>query len=485
LAAPDDPALSRTARCAEQLAVLPPIDRRRSIAEPTTLTGIGLHLGAVCTLTFHPAPAGRGIVFVRADRPDAPEVPAHAAYAVASERRTVLGVGADALHTVEHVLAAVAGLGIDDLVITMDAAEPPILDGSAGPFMEALLDAGVVVADGPPEAAPSWLELTEPVRVIDGESVYEAFPADSLSIEVSIDFAHPLIGAQATRCEISPASFAGELAWARTFGFVHEVEMLRARGLIQGVSTENAIVLDEQGLVGTTLRWADEFVRHKALDCVGDLALAGRRVRARIVAHKPSHRGTVTLVRALLHHAGAVHHAPDAVAAARPVTQPLTARRAPAPADGPPQERTPPVLGIEEIMKVLPHRYPFLLVDRIVEIQEKRRVVGIKNVTINEPFFQGHFPGHPIMPGVLIVEAMAQTGGVLLLGSVPDPGQKVVYFMTLDNVKFRRPVKPGDQLRFELDLVKIRGMVCQMHGVAKVDGEVVCEADMTAMVRDR
>jgi UDP-3-O-[3-hydroxymyristoyl] N-acetylglucosamine deacetylase/3-hydroxyacyl-[acyl-carrier-protein] dehydratase len=218
------------------------------------------------------------------------------------------------------------------------------------------------------------------------------------------------------------------------------------------------------GVVDNALRWPDEFVRHKAMDCVGDLALAGRRVRARVVAQRPSHRGTVTLVRAML-------------AAAAPAAAP-----SPPPA---PREPVTTVYGIEEIMQVLPHRYPFLLVDRIVELEPLKRIVGIKNVTINEPFFQGHFPGHPVMPGVLIVEAMAQTGGVLLIGAVSEPGEKVVYFMSLDNVKFRRPVKPGDQLRFELDVLQIRGKVCKMRGVAKVDGNVVCEAEMSAMVRDR
>ena len=233
--------------------------------------------------------------------------------------------------------------------------------------------------------------------------------------------------------------------------FTHEVETLREKGLIKGASLHNAVVLDDSDILSGDLRWSDEFVRHKAMDCVGDLALAGARVRARIVAVKPSHRGTVTLVREL-------------VKAAR-------------------KEKA--MYTIEDIMKVLPHRYPFLLVDRILEIEEKKRIVGLKNVTINEPFFQGHFPGHPIMPGVLIIEAMAQVGGMLLLGSVPDPDTKVVYFMSLDNVKFRRPVKPGDQLRFELDVVQLRGTVCKMRGVGKVDGEVVVEADMAATIRDR
>ena len=213
-------------------------------------------------------------------------------------------------------------------------------------------------------------------------------------------------------------------------------------------------MLDASGVVDNQLRWPDEFVRHKALDCVGDLALAGRRVVAHVSAHKPSHRGTVTLVRALVAHA----------------------------IQSPPEAR---VIEIDEIMKVLPHRYPFLLVDRVLEIEPQKRIVGIKNVTVNEPFFQGHFPGHPIMPGVLIVEAMAQVGGMLLMGTVDDPESKVVYFMSLDNVKFRKPVKPGDQLRFELEMQQIRGKVCRMAGVAKVDGAVVCEAEMAAMVRDR
>jgi UDP-3-O-[3-hydroxymyristoyl] N-acetylglucosamine deacetylase/3-hydroxyacyl-[acyl-carrier-protein] dehydratase len=296
------------------------------------------------------------------------------------------------------------------------------------------------------------------VRVIDGESVYEAHPAPELSLAVTIDFPHPAIGRQAFACAVTRDVFAAELCGARTFGFVHEVEALRAKGLIQGASLENAVVLDDAGLVaGQTLRWPDEFVRHKAMDCVGDLALAGRRVRARVVAHKPSHRGTVTLVREMMK-------------VARPEQG---------------EQRVSKEIGVEEIMKVLPHRYPFLLVDRIVELDPLKRVVGIKNVTINEPFFQGHFPGHPIMPGVLIIEAMAQVGGMLLLGTLEDAGSKVVYFMSLDNVKFRRPVKPGDQLRFELDLTQIRGPVCRMHGVAKVDGDVVAEADMAAMVRDR
>jgi UDP-3-O-[3-hydroxymyristoyl] N-acetylglucosamine deacetylase / 3-hydroxyacyl-[acyl-carrier-protein] dehydratase len=420
---------------------------RRTIARPASVTGTGLHMGVDCTLEFRPAPSGTGLVFERRDLNGAERIPALAECAVLTDRRTQLGEEPNAVHTVEHVLAAVSALGIDDLVISLDGPEPPIMDGSARPFAEALQAAGAREQPG----CTQLVRLTSAVRLVDGESVYEATPSDHLDLEVTIDFPHPLIGRQSYAGRVTTELFERELAWARTFGFVREVEPLRAMGLIRGASTQNAVVLDESGVVENALRSPDEFVRHKMMDCVGDLALVGARLKARIVAHKPSHRGTVLFVRAL---------------------QAATSRET-------------QVLGIEEIMKVLPHRYPFLLVDRVLEIDPGKRIVGIKNVTINEPFFQGHFPGHPIMPGVLIIEAMAQVGGMLLMGAVPDPEKKVVYFTSLNNVKWRRPVKPGDQLRFELDLLQVRGMMCKMHGVAKVDGEVVAEAEMGAMVRDR
>jgi UDP-3-O-[3-hydroxymyristoyl] N-acetylglucosamine deacetylase/3-hydroxyacyl-[acyl-carrier-protein] dehydratase len=343
----------------------------------------------------------------------------------------------------------------------MDGPEPPILDGSAAPFFEALAAAGLASLEGHPEI----LTLTEPVRIIDGESVYEAFPSEALELDVTIEFAHRRIGRQSMRIGVTRETFERELAKARTFGFVHEVDMLRSKGLIKGASTENAVVLDDAGIVSGSLRWPDEFVRHKAMDCVGDLALAGAQVRARIVALKPSHRGTVTLVRELVR-AGRIQSGNGKAG-----TMSKAEKKS--------------VYEIEDIMRVLPHRYPFLLVDRILEIEENKRVVGIKNVTINEPFFQGHFPGHPIMPGVLIVEAMAQVGGMLLLGTLEEPDTKVVYFMSIDNIKFRKPVRPGDQIVFEVEMVQVRGKIAKTRGVAKVDGEVVAEAEMAAMVRDR
>jgi UDP-3-O-[3-hydroxymyristoyl] N-acetylglucosamine deacetylase/3-hydroxyacyl-[acyl-carrier-protein] dehydratase len=418
---------------------------RQTISREAEVEGIGLHLGQPCRLVFRPAPAGTGITFVRKDR-GGRRIPALAADAVLAERRTQIGDGDDALHTVEHVLAAVSGAGIDDVEIEMDGPEPPIVDGSALPFLEALRSAGVAPNGG----AVEYLVVRDRFVHRDGNAEYEVSPSEQLDLEVSIDFPHPLVGEQRGRWTLRPETFAAELAPARTFGFRHELDALRAKGLIQGGSTSNALLLDETGVVGNTLRWPDEFVRHKALDCVGDLALAGRRVKARIVARRPSHRGTVTLVREMGRRAKEVHQ----------------------------------VLGIDEIMQTLPHRYPFLLVDRILEYEAGKRVVGLKNVTINEPFFQGHFPGHAIMPGVLIIEAMAQVGGMLLMAT-SHQGDKVVYFTSLDNVKWRKPVRPGDQLLFELEVVQIRGVMCKMRGTARVDGNVVAEADMAAMLRDR
>ena len=420
---------------------------RKTVARRVELSGVGLQMGFACKLGFEPASAGMGVRFRRSDRPGSADIPARVERAVLAERRTQLGEGAEAIHTVEHVLAAVVAREIDDVVITMDGPEPPIMDGSAGPFFDALGDAKIVDRPGKPDV----FVLREAVHFTDGDSEYTLEPAGVLELDIEIDFPHPLIGVQHGHYRVTPDEFARELAGARTFGFVHEVEALRAKGLIRGATTANAVVLDERDVVETTLRWPDEFVRHKAMDCIGDLALAGGRLLAHVRAVRPSHRGTVLLVRE--------------------IARVLTPERS--------------VLGIEDIMKALPHRYPFLLVDRILEIEPKKRIVGLKNVTINEPFFQGHFPGHPIMPGVLIIEAMAQVGGVLLMGEVEGSESKVVYFMSLDNVKFRRPVKPGDQLIFDIEMTQMRGMVVKMRGIAKVEGEVVCEADMGAMVRDK
>jgi len=425
--------------------------KRRSIQRDATVAGTGLHTGAATRAVFRPGRAGSGVVFRRTDLADTPEIPARLSEVDALERRTAIGHGAATIHTVEHLLAAVAAHEIDDLLIELSGPEPPILDGSVAPYFAALQQAGPVDVDG----EPTLLSVQAPFTVTEGESSYVVAPSKRFRLTVTIEFPHPLIGRQTGSFDVSAEAFAKELAPARTFGFTSEVAALQAKGLIRGASTASAIVLDERGVVnGGQLRWPDEFVRHKAADIVGDLALTGARIRAHVVATRPSHSGNVALARALAR----------------------AARRSGIPA-----------MDIGRIMDVLPHRYPFLLVDRIIEVEGDKRIVGIKNVTINEPFFQGHFPGHPIMPGVLIIEAMAQVGGMLLLThfEAQNVEDKVVYFMSLDNVKFRRPVLPGDQIRFELEMIAFRGKTCRMKGVGFVDGQVVAEAEMMAVVVDR
>lgn len=330
----------------------------------------------------------------------------------------------------------------------MDGPEPPAGDGSARELSEALAGAGVTARDG----APTSYRAERAFSVTERDATYLVGPAPTLRLTVTIEYDHPLVGRQSGSYDISAATFGDDLAGARTFGFASEAEQLAAGGLAQGASPATAVILTDDGVLEGALRWPDEFVRHKAVDLLGDLALVGGRLAAHVVAHRPSHAGNVTLVRALKRMVG------------------LT---------------SPAVAGIQEILGTLPHRYPMLLVDRIVEIEEGRRLVGIKNVTMNEPFFQGHFPEHPIMPGVLIVEAMAQAGGMMLMGGIADPREKVVYFMSIDGVKFRKPVVPGDQLRFELEMLKFRGRICRMRGVAYVDGQAAAEAEFMATIMDR
>jgi UDP-3-O-[3-hydroxymyristoyl] N-acetylglucosamine deacetylase/3-hydroxyacyl-[acyl-carrier-protein] dehydratase len=421
---------------------------RRTITRPASVEGVGLHTGVRATARCLPAAAGEGIRFRRTDLPGAPQIPARLSEVRSTERRTALGEEPASVQTVEHLLAAAAAMGLDDLLVELDGPEPPIGDGSFQPYLAALQAAGVTDQPGDPVI----FRVTAPFHLVEGDSTYVVAPAAALRLTTTIEWSHPLIGRQSGSYDITPDCFARELAGARTFGFLREAEMLRARGLALGAAVDSTLILSEDGLVAGSLRWPDEFVRHKAGDILGDLALVGGRVQAHVVATRPSHQGNIALAR-WLHRTG--------------------------------QRVGGVAMDIGRILDVIPHRYPFLLVDRIIEVEGNHRIVGIKNVTINEPFFQGHFPGHPIMPGVLIIEAMAQVGGMLLLGTIEDPDQKVVYFMSLDNVKFRRPVLPGDQLRCELEMLQNRGRTCRMKGVALVDGNVVAEAEMMARVVDR
>jgi UDP-3-O-[3-hydroxymyristoyl] N-acetylglucosamine deacetylase/3-hydroxyacyl-[acyl-carrier-protein] dehydratase len=351
--------------------------------------------------------------------------------------------------TVEHVLAALGALQVDNALIDVSGGEVPIRDGSFQDYVSALADAKPVEQ----AAEARVIAVTEPVAVTggDGQS-YVATRAETLRISATIDFEHGSIGRQFGSFEVEEGAFRSALAPARTFGFRADADELRARGLARGASLANTVVLDDNGVMNDGLRFEDEFLRHKVGDIVGDLALLGARLRAHVVAERPSHRGNVALAGALR---ARERHSPRI-----------------------------PVLDAARIMQILPHRYPMLLVDRILELEEGKRIVGMKNVTINEPFFQGHYPGHPIMPGVLIVEAMAQVGGVLLMRQV-EAEDKVVYFMTMDNVKFRRPVVPGDTLVFELEILRLRRGVCKMRGKGFVDGNVVAEAEFMASIVDR
>jgi len=424
--------------------------RQQTIGQAVRLEGIGVHTGQVATLTIRPASPGSGIVFARVDLPGATRVPARLEYVTATELGTSLGADGVEILTVEHVLAALAALEVDNAILELHGPEVPILDGSFEPYVRALRDAGLESQDADAEV----IKVTEVISV-EGEpgAVYVALPDDGFRVSATIEFGHAAIGRQHGGFIIDDERFRSDLAPARTFGFRADADSLRARGLARGASLSNTVVLDGGGVMNNGLRYADEFLRHKVGDIVGDLALMGGRFRGHVVAECPSHSGNIALARAIRE-------------------QHDRCRRV----------RT---IDVVEIMDALPHRYPLLLVDRVVEFEPGKRIVGLKNVTINEPFFRGHFPDHPIMPGVLIIEAMAQVGGLLLMDAVEDTEEKVVYFMALDNVKWRRPVTPGDQILFEVEMVNLRRSVCKMKGKGTVNGILVAEAEMMARIVDR
>jgi UDP-3-O-[3-hydroxymyristoyl] N-acetylglucosamine deacetylase/3-hydroxyacyl-[acyl-carrier-protein] dehydratase len=428
----------------------PAAESQRTIAAEFVLDGRGLHSGNPARAVVKPGEVDTGIIFRRIDLHDQPTIAADVSFVTGVDWQTVIGEGECIVRTVEHLLAAVAAHRLDNLEIHLDGAEPPALDGSAIGWCEAIRGVGSVIQEG---IAPS-LVVRDTITVDEGASRYVVTPADEYRVSARIDFDHPAIGDQYASVPIDAASFGQSLAPARTFGLASWAEPLQSRGLALGSGPENTIVLPDDELAPPgDLRFPDEFVRHKILDIVGDLALVGARLQAHIIAERPSHRGNVALARRL---------------------RQLRSR----PADG------SPALDISTIMEHLPHRYPMLLVDRVIELEMEKRILAIKNVSINEPFFQGHFPGHPIMPGVLIVEAMAQAGGLLLMNRL-DSSNQVVYFLGLDEVRFRRPVVPGDQLEFEVETVQIRSSLFKMRGVARVAGQVVAEGTMMARFVDK
>ena len=367
-----------------------------------------------------------------------------------TELGTTLGDGDVRVRTVEHVLAALAGHWVDNAVLELDGPEPPILDGSFQDYASAIAEAGLEDQGEPAEV----VRLSGPVEAQGSQGAkYVAVPDDAFRISATIDFEHPRIGRQFGAFRIEPEGFQRDLAPARTFGFRSDAETLQAKGLALGASLDNTIVIDGDAVMNGGLRFPDEFLRHKVGDLVGDLALLGGRFRGHVIAERPSHNGNVSLARVIGENYDRIRHGH--------------------------------IIDVRRIMEHLPHRYPMLLVDRILEFESGKRIVGLKNVTINEPFFVGHFPDHPVMPGVLIIEAMGQVGGLLLMDLVEDPEGKIVLFMALDNVKWRRPVLPGDQVIFELELIQFRRNVCKMRGTGTVDGKVVAEAELMAGIVDR
>jgi UDP-3-O-[3-hydroxymyristoyl] N-acetylglucosamine deacetylase/3-hydroxyacyl-[acyl-carrier-protein] dehydratase len=464
---------------------------QRTIRASNRFEGVGLHTGNESTIEFHPAPENYGIRFVRKDIEGSPEIPALVDFVSDISRGTTLTNDGASVHTVEHVLAAVVGLEIDNVRIELTANEPPIGDGSAEPYVSTLMSAGF----DEQTAARAYLVIDEAISYSNEAKGVEmvALPlADDYRMTVMVDYHNPALGSQHTGLFSLQKEFVTEFAPARTFCFLHEVEMLREHGLIKGGNLDNAIVIVDRDLeeselarlsiklgitdsviLGTNgvlnnrqLRYKNEPARHKLLDLLGDLALVGAPMQAQILAARPGHASNVEFARKLRKQF-----------AKKSLLKKYT-----------PTSTKHVIFDIEAIERIMPHRYPMLLIDRILEMDldsGARRIVGMKNVTYNEPFFMGHFPGRPVMPGVLILEAMAQAGGMLLLNSVEEPEKKLIFFMSIDKAKFRKPVTPGDRLIFELKMMRERGKTFQMAGTATVDGQLVAEAEFMAAIVDK
>ncbi len=428
-------------------------ERQLTIARPVTYSGVGLHTGNQCHMTFLPAEANTGIRFVRVDLEGHPEIVVEPDHVIGVERGTSIGIDGSKVHTIEHVLAALAVRGIDNLRIELDSSEPPVGDGSSLPFWKALQEAGLTELN----AERRRYRVEEPIFYEDGGVEITLLPSDRLQVSFSIDFDHPLVQHQFESFEITPDTFEKEIAPARTFGFLGEIEQLREAGLIRGGNLRNAIVIgDDEILSEERLRFPTELVRHKILDLLGDLKVLNVDIQAHIIAHRSGHRTHLALVQILKRRMAGENGNSSGPHVGRQSEVAV-----------PQDQRSKTVLDVSQILDTIPHRYPFLLVDRVIEMDDGKRVVGM------------------VMPGVLIVEAMGQVGGLLLMSSVDEGGEKVVYFTGLDNVRFRHPVRPGDQLVCELEMVRRRGAHCKMRGVARVDGTVVAEADLMATLVEK